>query len=104
MYDEMKYRLREWHNKCVFIRQKSADAADLVPNGLDFLYIDGNHMQEYVEKDIKLYYPKVRRGGMFGGHNYQPENPGVMKAVYAFFKKRNLTFRVDRNDWWVIKP
>jgi hypothetical protein len=45
----------------------------------DFTYIDGNHNYEDIKKDIELYLPKTKH--IIGGHDYQKEWPGVIKAV-----------------------
>ena len=37
---------------------------------LDFIYIDANHAYDYVKSDIKLWYPKLKKGGIFAGHDY----------------------------------
>jgi hypothetical protein len=37
---------------------------------LDFVYIDANHKYDAVKKDLELWYPKVRKGGVFAGHDY----------------------------------
>lgn len=39
-------------------------------NSLDFVYIDGNHMFEYVKYDIELWYPKVKKGGLLLGDDF----------------------------------
>lgn len=61
----------------------SAEASRLVPDGtLDFVYIDAVHTFRHVCRDIDLWLPKVRAGGLIGGHDYSPENwPGVVRAV-----------------------
>ena len=54
------------------LKMTSEEAAPFVPDGsLDFVYIDGNHARAYVELDAKLWYPKVRSGGVFSGHDYE---------------------------------
>tara|TARA_R110000803_G_scaffold90485_1_gene157890 strand:- start:422 stop:1006 length:585 start_codon:yes stop_codon:yes gene_type:complete len=45
----------------------------------DFIYIDACHEYEDVKKDIQLYLPKTNH--LIGGHDYQKEWPGVVKAV-----------------------
>lgn len=45
----------------------------------DFIYIDACHEYEDVKKDIQLYLPKTNH--LIGGHDYQKEWPGVIKAV-----------------------
>lgn len=46
----------------------------------DLVYIDGDHSQEAVERDIELYLPKVKKGGWIGGHDFGAWK-GVTKAV-----------------------
>lgn len=100
--------LEKYGNKVQFIRKFSEDAAELIKNNsLDFVYMDGNHQYEFVKKDVELYYPKVKKGGFFGGHDYTNssltvlENFGVFRAVNEFIKKEPIYFH--ELDWWVIK-
>jgi hypothetical protein len=52
-------------------RMFSHEAAPLFPDGsLDFVYIDGNHSFEAVTQDLELWWPKVKAGGLFSGHDY----------------------------------
>ncbi len=39
-------------------------------NSLDFVYIDANHSYESVKEDIKVWYPKVAKGGYLCGDDY----------------------------------
>ena len=63
-----------------FLRMTSEEAAPLFPDSyFDFVYIDGDHSYDAVCKDIELWLPKVRWGGLLGGHDY---NMGrVQRAV-----------------------
>lgn len=51
---------------------------------LDFVFIDAGHSYEDVSLDLKLWYPKVKKGGVFAGHDY-PAWEGVKIAVDEFF-------------------
>ena len=46
----------------------------------DFIYIDANHTYESVSRDITDWLPKTKLA--IGGHDYQDEWPGVIKAVF----------------------
>ena len=37
---------------------------------IDFLFLDGDHRYDGVMNDLILWYPKVKRGGVIGGHDY----------------------------------
>lgn len=84
------------------IRKTSEEAANEIPEPLDFVYIDGNHSYEYVKKDITLYYPKIRQFGVLGGHDY-PTGRGVKRAVDEFTKQHKLFLYCVFPDWWIIK-
>ncbi|HVG29669.1 MAG TPA: class I SAM-dependent methyltransferase [Pyrinomonadaceae bacterium] len=75
-------RLRSYSNVKI-LAMESAEASRLVADGsLDFVYIDAIHTFRHVCRDIDLWLPKVRPGGLIGGHDYSPGDwPGVVKAV-----------------------
>lgn len=61
-------------------------AARLVPDGwADFVFIDAAHSYRAVCDDIADWLPKVKPGGWFGGHDYHPKFPGVIRAVDEAF-------------------
>lgn len=65
----------------------TSEAASFVPNRwADFVFIDAAHSYFSVQRDIKDWLPKVRQGGWFGGHDYHPKFPGVIKAVNEAFR------------------
>ena len=102
-----KKALRKYKNKIVWINDFSDKAISRIKEDLDFVYIDGNHQYGFVKKDIELYYPKVKKGGIIGGDDYylcdesKASNFGVVEAVNKFFKIKNINFM--HRDWWVIK-
>jgi len=96
-------RMVPFKDKVCFIKQKSEDAYKLIPSGIDFVYIDGNHLYEYVKKDLELYYPLLKSNGVIGGHDFRSDT-GVAEAVLEFTKKHNLQFGGIKVDWWIVKP
>lgn len=103
VFPKTKKRLKKFEEKIEFIRKKSSEAIDDVSDNLDFVYIDGNHAYEFVKKDIEYYYPKVREGGIIGGHDFCVQNIGVCKAVLEFVRKNDLKLYGKNTDWWVLK-
>jgi len=80
----------------------------------DFIFIDADHTYEAVAKDIADWYPKVKKGGIFCGHDYIQKSMknefgeyqfGVIRAVDEFVKKNNITifFKLPISTWGVIK-
>ena len=85
-----------------FVRKYSSDAVDDVPDNIDYCYIDGNHEYEFCKKDIELYYPKMTKGGIIGGHDFNGSFIGVVKSVLEFAEKEGLELHTNLTDWWVI--
>jgi len=64
-------------------------------NSCDVVFIDMGHSYEEVKRDIELWLPKVKTGGIIAGHDY-PSWPGVKKAVDEKFDSiKNL------QDCWI---
>lgn len=80
----------------------SPECAELLPV-LDFCYIDANHSQESVARDIEALWPKMKSGGIFGGHDFLPAWPGLVSAVVEFSVRNKLQLNVDSPDWWIFK-
>jgi hypothetical protein len=71
----------------------SEDAAEVIEdNSLDWIYIDANHRYEECLRDLSLWYPKVKEGGIMSGHDYLDGHLscgmfGVKSAVNEFVAK-----------------
>ena len=63
-------------------------------------FIDGNHAYEYIKEDIQLYLPKVRKGGLFGGHDYGHVKGGVKEAVDETFNESQI-YLGSNKTWWI---
>lgn len=96
-------RLTRFRDQTEFIKKLSSEAKDDIPNDVDFVYIDGNHEYAYVKQDIEDYYPKVKTGGVIGGHDFCASFFGVCKAVLEFAENNNLELFGEYMDWWLIK-
>lgn len=65
-----------------FICENSLTAHKLLQNnGFAFGFIDGDHTEPVVSQDLMNYFPKVKVGGVFACHDYNPCCPDVIKAV-----------------------
>lgn len=80
-------------------RENSWDAAAHFEDGsVSFVFIDASHLYENTKRDVESWYPKMKKGGIMAGHDF---NQGVEKAVMEFFPNKNL--RVSRyGDCWVV--
>lgn len=102
LYVSAVRKLQRHDCKVKWMREFSWDIADKIPDDLSFVYIDANHSYDYVLKDLRLYYPKVKMGGYFGGHDI--DATGVVRAVVNFFDEvGRRDFCIVRHDWWIKK-
>lgn len=86
------------------IRSTSLEAAKQFSfNSLDFVFIDASHDYENVKKDIEAWYPRVKPGGIFSGHDYASDWPGVMRAANEFAQNNNLFLKSQERCWIVTK-
>ena len=80
------------------VRLPSVEAAKVFPKHFfDFVYIDADHEREAVRLDIETWYPKVRKGGILGGHDFS--RWGVKPAVEDIFG--NDYVAIDFGNVWL---
>lgn len=90
------------------LRMLSADAAKEFKNGqLDVVYIDGNHAYKNVMEDMDAYWPKVKIGGIMGGHDFKNQTGDgwwceVESAVTRWATEHEKTFYVCPCTSWFI--
>lgn len=81
-YQETITSISGFEDRSFMLRGLSNQLVNLFDDdSLDFVYIDGNHAYEYVKEDIRLWYPKVKKGGILSGHDYNLFN-GTQKGWY----------------------
>jgi predicted O-methyltransferase YrrM len=77
----------------------SEEASTLFENeSFDFIFIDAEHIYEYVKNDLNNWYPKLKKGGIIAGHDYRD---GVKLAVDEFFKNQQI--QQSNSSWVIIK-
>lgn len=69
---------------------------------IDFLFIDGLH--EQCELDMKLWLPKVKKGGLVAFHDYDLPHPEVYETVNKFLKETTEFIMVEaKADMCIIQ-
>lgn len=82
-------------------RMTSPEAALRISDGSqDFVFIDADHTYESVLYDLIAWYPKVREGGLFFGHDYGLWD--VKPAVDDFAAGMALTVKTHNFGIWSI--
>lgn len=94
--------MKTYPDRTSFLRMTSDEAATHIPDGsLDFVFIDGLHTYDQVKIDCQNFYPKVKSGGLFAGHDYTIID-GVHHAVNEFRDciDPSITIGVTNHDVW----
>jgi len=90
-------RVRDYVN---LVQDTSENAVEQLKHlSFKFIFIDGLHDYENVNRDIKLWKPLLASGGMIGGDDYFA--PGVIKATDENFKK--ITISEGNWPYWFFK-
>jgi predicted O-methyltransferase YrrM len=75
----------------------AAAAEKFEPASVDMVLIDAAHDYDSVKADLLNWYPKLKGGGYLFCDDYQPEWPGVMRAV----KTVGLEGKVVTDSLWM---
>ena len=109
IYSEMKARLRKEIEKGkVEIHRGFSHLVykDFPDKYFDWIYIDGNHQYDYVRKDLKLFFPKVKIGGYITGDDYKEIGwweGGVKKAVDEYIKNERVKKIKIKNGQFILQ-
>ena len=101
----------------------SADASKVFTNeSADFIFIDADHRYSGIMNDLKMWLPKLKKGGVISGHDCEEKytnfadyklidehceedvivgvcHAGVVKALYDTFG-RDFSIIPDSSIWW----
>lgn len=106
------YRVQGKKN-IIVIKATSEDAAKILALTFDYIYLDGDHIggdlspgteDEGIRKDIGLWWPRVRQGGILAGHDYNYDN--IKAEVDKVFgdKVHSSPYKPGGGlEWWVYK-
>jgi len=90
--------------KIVFHEMDSNDAAkEIEDKSLDFIFLDACMTGEQAYNDMEVWYPKVKEGGLFSGHDWNSQD--VQLSVIKFRGRKKITGDFSRydNTWAWIK-
>lgn len=115
LYKQIFLRFLHEHNVKIF-KGTSKNAASAFPiNWFDYIYIDDDHTEEGAYESICNWWPRLRQGGIFAGHDFIHANSvqntsfGVIAAVKKFRKEKNIPINHFHNTeigyrtWMIYK-
>lgn len=98
-------RLSSHNGRVTKMKMTSAEASEQIEDAsLDLVFIDADHSYEAVKRDIELWLPKVKPGGILAGHDFDnTEKYGDrFKGVDRAVKERFGEFQTDADSvWWI---
>lgn len=97
-----KGRLKDYEDKIVWIEKESNDAVKEIKEKVDLVYIDGDHTEPQVIKDLENYYAILKDGGVLAGHNIT-SHKDVCSGLMDFCSKRNYKPHIMEQDFFLIK-
>jgi hypothetical protein len=82
----------------------SDEAVDEIEDkSVHMVFVDGNHGDAFVRRDIYNYSQKLVPGGILCGHDYHPRFPGVINAVKEtvvdFFVAKYSSVWIKKEGW-----
>jgi len=95
------YRWAQGRDNVFVHRMTSEHAASTLDIVADFVFIDGDHAEEAVAIDIECWGPRVARGGILAGDNY--EMVGVYNAVNKMLPKHTVLLEEQVSQVWVVR-
>ena len=113
--DKAMSRTEQWKDRRI-VRQGfspgciTGPAPAIMLAGLDWAFIDGDHMYDGVRADILGWWPLIRPGGILSGHDYNGKGDrrhgwGVRRAADEFAAEHGLEVHTPGGlVWWVKKP
>ncbi len=104
-WEEMYFyccRLMRYYPQLHVLRMNSVISANIFPDAyFDLSFLDANHYYRHVMADIKAWLSKVKKNGLFTGHDYGNHWSGVKQAVDEVFGEENIeTFE---EHVWLVK-
>jgi len=114
IFEELRARLQPYEGRHVMVRDFSHSFAEQYrktsPGLPTFVYIDANHGEHAITRDLELWWPLLASGGVLAGSTYMDDAEGrvrVRSAVDKFVSKQRLQLYLTHDDsppsWFVFK-
>jgi len=92
-----------YQEKATLIREDSAQSVKRFEDeSLDFVFLDRSVLFEHYEQDLNDWYPKVKKGGLFSGHDWDTLGKDLVPK-FLEEKAENQKISVFDNVWVLQK-
>lgn len=116
VFEELRNRLAPFEGRHVLVRDFSHSFAEVyrgggqTPGPPTFIYIDANHAEQAVSRDLELWWPLLAPGGILAGSTYSDDAEGrvrVRTAVDRFAAGSGAKVYLTHDDmppsWFIFK-
>lgn len=101
-------RLSKFSDRIKFVYKQSEEAYKNYPDEhFDYIYIDGDHSYYGAYRDMKIWWSKLKKGGLFAGHDVGM--PSVSKAFIDFLLDIGRMGDGKKlegggvSEWWIFR-
>jgi len=96
------------NDRRIVMHMDSEVAALTMPEeSLDFVFIDADHSYGGVKKDIRVWLPKLKRGALLSGHDYDNPNERngreVKRAVDEAVAENGWRLKIGADSTWFVR-
>ena len=101
--------LNQHRERSVILKMPFEEAVHLFKDEIfDFIYIDGYaHTGQDDGRTLNEWWPKVKKGGIFAGHDYSVQSwPKTVEQVNKFAANNNIELQFTKENfasWYCIK-
>lgn len=90
-YEMAKQKLSEFGDRSIILRGLSEEMSNQVSDdSLGLVYLDGDHSPKGVRTDLRVWYPKLVKGGIIATHDYESPAYGTKEAFEEFAQQHGL--------------
>jgi hypothetical protein len=106
---QARAKLWRWRDRCRLVRATFYDHLPSVADqSANLIYIDGYaHTGQEGGQTLRDWWPKLKAGGIFAGHDYCPQYQPTIEAVDSFVAEKGLILNVidesPHPSWWIRK-
>lgn len=107
LFEKFTSNLLEVSDYYIPLRMTTARASHLFPEqSVDICFVDADHSYDGVYKDLELWTPKIKHGGIISGHDYDPTGNAwqeCRKAVDDYWSKFGKEVKATGGLTWVVQ-
>lgn len=101
-YHKLLDRMKD-HSNVKILKMMSNEAyKNFEDNSFDMIYIDANHSRKYIIEDFDNWYPKIKIGGILGGHGFNGHY-SLFMGITEICRKYDLKVDGTLNEFWFVK-